>query len=135
MRALLILTLAVAAHLNLTPFSPAPPGKGWLLWPFAVDSRPVLPFIGGLPRERRSAVTALLSGVSGMGFLAAVFCLFGVLIPLEWWYPLILISAGTSLLLFLLYRSRWSVLPIAIDLLLLWGVILQGWTAAGLRNL
>lgn len=133
MRALLVILLAVAAHLNLTPFSPAPPGQRWLLWPFAAGLRPVIK-VGGLPGEPRGAVTTLLSGVSGVGFLAAVFCLFGVLVPLAWWHHLIVVSAVSSLLLFLLYCSRWSALPIAIDLLLLWGVLFQGWSAAGLRG-
>ena len=132
---LVIILLVLGAHFNLTAFAPTQPGKGWILWPFAADSKPALspstkafalPSAGG-------AVTALLAGVAGLGYLASILALLGWLIPASWWPALPVTAATASILLYLLYLSRWSILPILIDLLVLAGVLLLGWTAVGLR--
>lgn len=76
MKALLVL----AAHFSATPFAPAPAGTAKFYWPFAVDSKPWLGFVGGLPTSG-GVLTVLLAGVATLGFIASLLALFGWLIP------------------------------------------------------
>lgn len=135
MRIVVIVLLVLAAHFSLTPFAPAPAGKGAFYWPFAADSKPWLGMIGGLPRPSSRVVTPLLAGVAGLGFLAAALGLFGVIVPANWWQPLVVVASTASLLLYALYIGPWAVLPMAIDAALLWGVLAQHGSVAALRGL
>lgn len=47
MRFVIAIALIAAAHFSLTPFAPS--ARAWLMWPFALDSRPALGGLGGLP--------------------------------------------------------------------------------------
>lgn len=126
--------LAFAAHFNLTAFVPAEAGKAWFGWPFAADTRPWLGLIGGLPSQGGSVITPLLAGVAGLGFLGALLGLLKIWVPAAWWPYLVLVAAGASALLFLLYFGRWSLLPLAIDAVLVWGVLSQHWSVLSLRG-
>jgi len=126
--------LILGAQLSLTAFVPAPAGKAWLLWPFAEDSKPWLGGIGGLPRQRGSVVTPVLAGSAGLGFLAAALGLLGIGVPANWWPLLVIVAAMDSLTLHALYFGRWSPLPIVLDVMFLWGVLVQHWSVAGLRG-
>ena len=134
MRYIILTLLLLAAHFSLTPFAPAQVGQAWIGWPFAADSNPVLSFVGGLPQQTGSVLTPLLAGVAGLGFIVAACALFGVGIPTAWWPTLVVGSTIASTLLYLLYLSPLALLPIGIDLLLLWGVWAQHWTATGLSG-
>jgi hypothetical protein len=90
--------------------------------------------MGGLPQQSGSVLTPILAGISGLGFLAAVLGLFGVVIPANWWTPLVLVAVVASVLLHVLYLGRWALLPIVVDAVLLWGVLVQHWTMIGLRG-
>ena len=132
MKALLIALLVLAAHFNATPFAPAPAGTAKFYWPFAADSKPWLGFIGGLPASG-GVVTALLAGVAALGFIASLLALFGWLVPAHWFTPLIVAASIVSILLYFLYFGAFSLLPLALDALLLWGVLARGWSVAGLK--
>lgn len=132
MRILVIVLLLLGAQFALTAFAPTPAGKAWLLWPFADDSKPWLPLIGGLPKQGGSLVTPLLAGLAGLCFLAAVLALFGWLVPVDWWRTLVLVASISSLLLFALYPSLWAIPPLLVDLILLWGILAQNWSPATL---
>ncbi|MBK8905296.1 MAG: hypothetical protein IPM53_29205 [Anaerolineaceae bacterium] len=131
MRILITLLLLAGAHFALTATMPAPTGKDWVFWPFAADSHAVL----GLAGEGVSNLTKLLSVIAGVCFLAALLALFGLLIPAEWWGVLVGIASVASLALYLLYLGPWLVLPIAIDIFLLWGIFVVRWSAVGLRGM
>jgi hypothetical protein len=134
MRYVITVLLLVGAHFSLTAFAPAAAGKRWIGWPFDADSKPLPGGAGGLPRQG-GALSALLAGVAGLGFLAAVVgLLFGVVIPADWWRALVTVSAAASILLYALYFSPLSLLPIALDVVILWGVLSQGWSMSGLRG-
>lgn len=135
MRYLVLVLLLLGAQFSLTAFAPAPDGKAWMLWPFSSASRPRLRFAGGLPTEPGSILVPLLAGVSGLSFLVAALGLFWQGVPEGWWVVLVLVASSGSALLHLLYLGRWAILPLAVDGVLLWGVLLQGWTVAGLRTL
>lgn len=134
MRYVVVVLLLLGAQFVLTAFAPAAAGKAWILWPFAADSKPMLRGIGGLPQQSGSVLIPLLAGVAGLGFLAAVLGLFGVIVPANWWLPLVVVSGVASILLHVLYFGVWALLPLATDVVLLWGVLLQHWTVAGLRG-
>lgn len=52
--------------------------------------------------------------------------------PAQWFRPLVLTAAIASALLFLVYLGPWSILPFAIDAVLVWGVLGRGWSVATL---
>lgn len=135
MRFVILVLLLLAAHFSLTPFAPAPAGKASFYWPFAADSRSWLTTLGGLPQSLGSVITPLLAGLAGLGFLMAALSLFGWVVPANWWLPTIVVAVVASIGLYSLYFGLWSLLPIAIDSVLVWGVFIQHWTATGLRGL
>lgn len=132
MKFLVLLLLIVSAHFSLTPFAPAP--RAWIAWPFGLDSKPWLKLIGGLPSQSGSFITPLLAGLAGLGLLLAAVGLFWNGVPSQWWPLIVIVSAAASVLLFVLYFGPWAILPLILDLALLWGVLLQHWTVPGLRG-
>lgn len=132
MRYVVFALLLIAAHFAFTPFAPAP--KGWIGWPFGADSKPIFSFIGGLPSQSGNVLTPLLAGLAGLGFLGAVAALAGVAIPANWWKPLVMVAGIASALLYVLYFGKWSLLPLALDGVLLWGVLAQSWSVEMLRG-
>lgn len=132
MKALLIALLVLAAHFSATPFASAPAGMAKFYWPFAADSKPWLGFVGGLPASS-GVVTALLAGVTALGFIASFLALFGWLVPAHWLTPLIVAASIASTLLYVFYFGVFSLLPLALDAILLWGVLARGWSVAGLK--
>jgi hypothetical protein len=131
MRILITLLLLAGAHFALTANVPAPAGKDWVFWPFAADSQAVW----GLSGEGVNNVTKLLSVIAGVCFLAALMALFGLIIPAELWGVFVGVASVASLALYLLYLGPWVVLPIAIDIFLLWGIFVVHWSAASLRGM
>jgi hypothetical protein len=134
MRYVVTVLLLVGAHFSLTAFAPAAAGKRWIGWPFDADSKPRLGSLGGLPKQG-GALAALLAGVAGLGFLAAaVGLLFGVVVPADWWRALVMVALVASILLYALYFGPLALIPIALDVAILWGVLAQGWSMSGLRG-
>ena len=131
MKFLITLLLLAGAHFALPANVPAPTGKNWVFWPFAADSQAVL----GLAGEGVSHITKLLSVIAGVCFLAALLALFGLIIPAELWGVLVGIASVASLALYLLYLGPWAILPIIIDIFLLWGIFIVRWSAAALRGM
>lgn len=133
MRYLILALLLVSAHFALTPFAPGPAGTSKIYWPFALDSRSWLGFIGGLPAQS-GLLTAFLAGLAGLGFLISAIGLFWNITPPVWWPFIIIISALSSISLYVLYFGIWALIPLALDLALLFGVLFQHWTVVGLRG-
>ena len=133
MRYLVLALLLVSAHFALTPFAPSPAGSAKFYWPFATDSKPWVGFAGALPAQS-GLLTALLAGLAGLGLLLAAMGLFWNGIPAAWWPAIVVVSAVASILLYALYFGAWALLPLVLDLALLWGVLLRHWTVAGLRG-
>lgn len=114
--------IIIAAHFSLTPFAPAKDGK-WFLWPFGQDSRPILAFLGGLPAQPNGMITAILSGLSGLGFVLSLLARFGWFVPTTWITPALIIASVCSIVLFIAYFNIWAILPIVVDLAILWLVL------------
>ncbi len=136
LRIIVFIMLLLGAQFSATAFAPAQPGKAWILWPFAVDSKSLLGITGGVPQQSGGAITpflAILAGLSTLGFLAAAVSLFGILVPAGWWPYLITASTILSLVLHVLYIGPPAILPILDDLALLVGVFFLHWTVAALH--
>lgn len=132
MRFVVLILLLLGAHFAGTAFVPGP--KASVIWPFGADSRPVLAGIGGLPSQSGSVVTPVLAGAAVIAFVLAFLALLGWLIPAEWFLPLVVMGSLASVVLFVLFVGPWTVLPIIVDAVLLWGVLLQQWTVPMLRG-
>jgi len=128
MRILVIVLLLLGVHFNLTANVPGP--KALIYWPFGADTKPTIALFGAYP----NAPTQLLSALAAAGFLAALLALFGWLIPANWFVPLVVIAAITSGLLYVLYFGLNSLIPLAVDAVLLWGVLIQNWSVTGLNG-
>jgi hypothetical protein len=133
MRYLILVLLLVSAHFALTPFAPGPAGSSKIYWPFAVDSKPWLSCVGGLPAQS-GLLTAILAGLAGLGFLVSAIGVFWNIIPPGWWPFIIIISAAASILLYVLYFNQWALIPLILDFVLLVGVLFQHWTVVSLRG-
>lgn len=132
MRIVVLILLFLGAHFAGTTFVPG--SKATIIWPFGAESRPVLAGIGGLPSQSGSVASPLLAGVAVLAFIAAFASLLGLVVPAEWFTPLVVAGSLASTALFALFAGPWSVLPIAVDVILLWGILLQQWTVPMLRG-
>src|SRR5512136_1715234 len=119
MHILVAVLLIVGAHFSLTALIPGP--KALVYWPFGPESKPIIGVGTGAP-------TQLLAVIAGASLLAAAAALFGLIIPEGWFVPLVIIGSIASILLYMLYFSVYSIIPIALDAVLLWGMLAQHWT-------
>lgn len=110
--------ILISAHLSLTAFVPSQTGR-WILWPFDPESKPILSMLGGLPSQS-GIVIPLLAGGAGVTYIVAFLCRMGWIVPADWLFPSLVVGSVGSILLFSIYLSVWSVLPIVLDLLILW---------------
>ena len=128
--------MIVAWHFPTTFFVPqeAPNDHGWLIWPFGKASTPVVDaFQGVLAPTSPSAVGSptlamAAAGIASLAFIIAIASLWGLIIPSEWWRPAAVMGAVSSMALFVLYLSPLSIIPIVVDLAVLWGVLIASWT-------
>lgn len=133
-----LVTLLFEGHINLTALVPLLPGDapppwwvgGRLFWPFAVETRTV--FITG---DLLNAITPILSIGSGMLFLLAAAALLRWLVPSKWFRWLIVSGVILSIILQVIWLTPWAILPILIDLALLWAVVGKQITVEKLRPL
>jgi hypothetical protein len=134
---LILVLLLLSAQLNLSalvPLQPGDPSAPWwvggrLLWPFAVETHTLLPAGDAL-----NTVTPLLAVVSAASFLLAAAALLRWQVPEQWFRWLIVVGAGLSIVLQVIWFSGWAVLPLLVDVALLWAVFGQHFTVANLRG-
>lgn len=133
MRYVVLVLLLLGAQFSFTVFAPSE-GKAWFLWPFSNASRPIVGFVGGLPKQGGSVISPILGGVAGLCFLAAAVGLFWSGISATWWPALVGVAAAASAILFVLFFAVWMIPPIIIDAILLYGVFFLHWTVATLKG-
>lgn len=134
---LMLVLLLLGAQLNLTAIVPLQVGDtpppwwvgGRLLWPFAVETRTLLP-----AGDLLNAITPILAFASAACFLLAVAALLRRVVPESWLPWLIAAGAVLSLVLQVIWLSGWSVLPLVVDAALLWAVFGRHVTVASLRT-
>lgn len=51
------------------------------------------------------------------------------MVPTGWWVPLVIVASVASGLLYIDDFGVFAIIPLALDAVLLWGVIAQHWTA------
>ena len=134
---LLLVLLLLAAHLNLTALVPLQIGDeppawwvgGRLLWPFAeeTDTRLVS---GGA----RDTITPMLWIVSCLCFLLAAAALLRWRVQREWFSWLVVVGAVLSIVLQVIWFTGWAILPLLVDVILLWAVFGRHVTVDSLRG-
>jgi hypothetical protein len=107
--------------------SPRPPATaGGPAWPFELTRSWVLTPLGVQPETARLLGMALVAATFGAFALAALAAT--GLLPSELSGPSTGVGAVASLALLVLFFHPWLVLGLAIDLGLLWAVLVTGWT-------
>ncbi len=132
-----LVLLLLGAQLNLTALVPLQAGGtpppwwvgGMLLWPFAVDTQTLLP-PGGL----RDTLTPMLAIASAICFLLAAAALLRWVVPSSWFPWLIVAGAILSIPVQIIWFSIRAVLPLLVDVALLWAVFGQHITVESLRK-
>ena len=129
--------LAVAglllAHglVHVSFLSPRPPATaGGPTWPFDLRQSLLLRMLGLRAVPPRALGMALVAVTVG-GYVLAALAQLGVG-PASLWAPAVAIGSIASLALLAIYFHRWLVLGVAIDAILLYAVLIAGWTPAAL---
>jgi hypothetical protein len=133
---MLLLTL-LGAHFSLTALVPLQPGDvpapwwvgGRLLWPFAVETRTLIP-VGNL----LNSITPIIAISSGLLFLMAAAALLRWIVPAKWFRGLIIAGAVLAIPLQIIWFTKWAILPILVNLVLLWAVFAKNITVDSLRG-
>jgi hypothetical protein len=111
--------------------SPRPPATaGGPAWPFDLDRSRLLGALGyrgTLPR----AVGVALVALTLAGFALAALATLGI-VPADLWAAGVAVGAAASLAVLVVYFHPWLTLGLAIDVLLLYVVLVAGWAPDGL---
>ncbi len=133
----MLVLLLLAAQFNLTALVPLKVGQapppwwvgGRLLWPFALETRTLIP-----PGDALNTLTPILGIASAILFLMAAAALLRRFVPETWFQWLIVAGAVLSIVLQVIWFSGWAIPPLLVDAALLWIVIGQHVTVSGLRG-
>lgn len=133
----ILVLLLLAAQLNLTAIVPLqigdPPPPWWvggrLLWPFAVETHTLLP-----PGDALNTLTPVLGIGSALLFLLAAAALLGWGVPGTWFRMLIVAGIVLSIVLQVIWFSGWAILPLLVNIALLWAVFGQHVSVESLRG-
>ena len=132
----ILVLLLLGAQLNLSGIVPLQVGDspapwrvgGRLLWPIAVETRTLL------QGDALNTVTPILAIASAILFLLAAAALLRWRVPGEWFSWLIVAGTVLSIVLQVIWFSGWAVLPLIVDIALLWAVYGQHLTVRSLRS-
>jgi hypothetical protein len=133
----ILILLLLGTQLNLSGLVPLQTGDvpppwwvgGRLLWPFAEETNTLL-----LTGDTLNTFTPILSITSALCFLLAAAALLRRLVPSQWFQGLIIAGVISSMLLQVIWFSGWAMLPLLVDLVLLWFVFREHVTVAKLRS-
>lgn len=135
MSILILVLLLLGAQLNLSGIVPLQIGDspapwwvgGRLLWPFALETRTLL------QGNALNTLTPILAITSSIFFLLAAAALLRWRVPSPWFGWLIVAGALLSIVLQVIWFSAWAILPLIVDIALLWAVFGQHITVPSLR--
>lgn len=119
--------LVLAGHFALSVYNPGP--KATIIWPWGENSQAIIAGLGGLPKHG-GLVSMLLGTGATLAFVAAFLSLFGWFVPATWFQPLVIIGSAASFVLFALFFSPIALVPMAVNAVLLIGVLSLHWTPA-----
>ncbi|MBN2469455.1 MAG: hypothetical protein JXN59_01930 [Anaerolineae bacterium] len=134
---LILILLLLAAHFNLTALVPLQIGDdpppwwvgGRLLWPFAEETDTLL-----LSGDVVGTLTPILGILSAVCFLLALAALLRWRVPREWFPGLIVAGAILSIALQVIWFTGWAILPLLVDVILLWAILGKHITVESLRG-
>lgn len=137
MRKIIVILLLLGAHLNLTAIVPLLPGDppppwwvgGRLLWPFAIETNTLIP-----AGDLLNTITPILGISAAICFLLATAALFRWVVPEKWFRSLILAGVVFSIMLQAVWFTIWAVLPLLVDIILVWAVFGRQITVSVLRK-
>jgi hypothetical protein len=119
--------LVAHAAIHLAFVSPPPPETaGGPAWPFSTDTSWMVTRFGMAPDLARVLASALVAATIG-GFALAALTVTGFAPP-GVWLPAATIGAAASLAVLVAFFHPWLLLGVAIDIGLLWAVMIAGWT-------
>jgi hypothetical protein len=132
----ILVLLLLGAQLNLSALVPLQAGEapppwwvgGRLLWPFAEETNTLL--LG----DTLNTLTPLLAVTSALCFLLAAAALLRWRVPGRWFQGLIVAGATFSIVLQVIWFSGWAILPLLVDVALLWAVFGRRVTVESLRG-
>lgn len=121
----MLLLVLLAAQVNLSWLVPLKSGQaqppwwvgGRLLWPFAEQTRTLVPQAG-----LGTLLSLILATGSALCFLLAAAALLRWWVPAAWFTPLIVVGSIASIALHVIYINVWSIFPLLVDAALLWAV-------------
>lgn len=122
----------LAAHglIHASYLSPSPRTAGGPDWPFTLTDSWLVTSAhldAGLVR----ALGVALVTTTVILFVGAGLATVGWLVPHAWWASLVVGGAVASLATIALFFHPWLVLGLAIDLVLFWAVVVNGWEVGG----
>jgi len=125
--------LLAHAAVHLFFFAPKPaPVAGGPTWPFELGHSWALSSLGLAPDMLRVLGIALIAVMIGAYALAAL-ALFGIG-PTGLWVPAAAAGTLASLALLALWYMPWLTIGVAIDLVVLWVVLISSWVPDGLTR-
>ena len=107
--------------------APAPPqAEGAPEWPFAMEKSWLVTRLG-VSLDVVRPIGYLLVAITLVALAGAAMATIDLVVPASWWPALVLTGAVASLLLLVLFFHPWIVIGIAIDVVLLYLVLINGW--------
>jgi hypothetical protein len=128
----LLVALFLLGHglIHASWLSPAPATAGGPQWPFAFADSWLVTHLGlDIGPVRVLGVALVLATIVLLG--GAAFATLGWL-PTSWWPAFVVGGSVLSLAVLVLFFHPWLVLGMAIDVVLLWAVLLNGWEATAI---
>jgi hypothetical protein len=127
MRIVLGLFLMGHALIHFGYLSPGPPRTaGGPEWPFEMSKSWLVTNVGFSADLIRPIGTVLVA-ITVVVLLGAGLATLRVVVPHEWWQALVLTGAVASLITLALFFHPWLLLGVAIDAVLLYLVLINGW--------
>ena len=124
----LLVALLLAAHglVHTSYASPAPPpSASGPAWPFYLDHSWALTPLGLGPAAIRAVGLLLIAAVVA-GFAVAALAVLGI-VPGSWFGPAVVGASVVSAVLLALFFTPWIVFGFAIDVAILFAVLVSGW--------
>jgi hypothetical protein len=127
MRYALFPLLVGHALVHLAYLAPAPArAEGAPEWPFAIE-RSWLVVNLGVSMDVMRLLAYLLVAVTAVALVAGGLATIDLLVPASWWPGLVVAGTTASLVLLVLFFHPWLVVGMAIDVVLLYLVLVNGW--------
>lgn len=132
-----LILLLLGAHLNLSALVPLKVGDtpppwwvgGRFIWPFAEETKTLIP-----RGDTLNALTPILGITAAVLFLMAAAALLRWKVPEGWFQWLIVAGVVASVVLQVMWLSRYAILPLVVDAVLLWAVLGSHITVHSLRS-